>query len=151
MPNASNCQSFHHGLHIGGLGIGRLSLAVGLVLTRFFVSVRVSWTPCSFSWTLSLFVVVGGAFASDVLLDGEGGGDGIGTHTTVGIFGVVMLTGDVGRAVVGLGRIKVGGWVLTCVLPWKPAGTCAKTLPCICISPGEMGVACRINSMAHWL
>lgn len=82
---------------------------MGLESTRFFLSTKASRTPCNFSWAISLLVVVGGALASDVLLDGEGGGDGIGTHTTVGIFGVVMLTGDVGKAVLGLGRIKVGG------------------------------------------
>jgi len=38
-------------------------------------------------------------------LEGEGGGDGIGTQTKAGIF----PTGDVGSVVVELGRINAGG------------------------------------------
>lgn len=99
----------HQGLHIAG------AASEGVFEDGFDFALWDSWTRI---FLLSFLCNTMAWDAIVVLLEGEGGGDGIGTQTTAGIFPVVKLTGDVGSGVVEFGKMNVGGWELTWVLPW---------------------------------
>lgn len=89
-----------------------------------FVDVVLCFVECESDTMTSLFSfltsVGGSGFVSVALFEGEGGGEGIGNQTKVGIFVplVRQFTGEVGIVVAEFGRMNAGECELTCALLW---------------------------------